>query len=92
MSPQDEIRRMRAEQREPVPSMTPSLSGRLFVVAHPDSQMKIRLRRLHVGEKRRQGDLWTDPVTNQLVLLVLPWWRSYGTITNHHADHYRVLP
>ncbi len=66
----------------------------LYHVQTRDHNMVIRLRKLHIGEPRRRGDLWLDN-TNRLVPLVLPWWRAifgYGVVLEYtHADHFRII-
>jgi hypothetical protein len=87
-----EIQQMRRDvdalAKKPAPG-----DPKVFIVTHPqDGHMKLHMRRLHVGEPRRRGDLWLDPQTNQLVPLIVPWWRRYGVVTDKHVDHFRILP
>lgn len=87
--PQQTIRQMRADvdklAKRPDPEDT-----RVHILRNATNTMKLRLRKLHLGEQRRKGDLWFDGM--ELRPLILPWWRRYGRIDADHAEHFRPLP
>lgn len=91
--PQQVIQQMRAEAR----AQTPAHEGKLHYLCPSDgnSPMKIHIRKLHVGEQRKVGDLWLDETGRLIPLGLRPWWKrlsGYGPVLDTHADHFRILP
>ena len=52
--------------------------------------VRLVLRRLHAGEKRRDGDLWRNG-EGTLEVLRLRWWQRAGRIQPNSPEHYRPV-
>lgn len=94
---QEQIRQMRADvdklARESGRIQEVEKTDHLLILRNPPAyDVKLRLRRLQEGEKRRNGDLWLEPITGTLQALHLPWWMPKGRIrSTGQAPHFRVL-
>lgn len=91
MNNRRQIQQMRADVDALARQDSPSP---LYVVTRPgDGHMKIRLRKLVIGEQRRVGDLWLDSEGQLNPLGLKSWWRrpfGYGRLEVHHSDTYRI--
>lgn len=90
------IRQMRADVDQ-LARQQPDYSGefveRVVILRDGGMSMKIRLRRLHLGERLRNGDLWLDSHDGTLRELPHRWYRVFvGRVGPESVDHYRIAP
>ncbi len=89
---QDQIRRLHV-LRDP-PAYVPALveANRQHVVLRDkEITMKLRLRRLLPGERRKPGDLWLSPASHSLQPIQRPllWW-LWPTYVREDIPHFRI--
>ncbi len=92
------IRQMRADvdklatQQSTPPAYAGEFVERVVILRDGGMSMRIRLRKLHLGEKLRNGDLWLDQ-TGTLRELPHRWYRAFvGRVGPDSLDHYRIAP
>lgn len=87
---QQQIRQMRADVDKLAAKPEPDLHTTLLDHAR---LLKLRMRRLHVGERVTRADLWLDSQGQLHPVRDLAWWCfGFGyKIRPDNAEHYRVL-
>lgn len=91
-----QIQQMRADV-DRLAGRQPDYSGefveRVVILRDGGMSMKIRLRKLHLGERLRNGDLWLDMQDGTLRVLPRRWYRAFvGRVGPDSVDHYRIAP
>jgi len=89
---QDQILRLHALREAPayVPALVEA-HRQTVLLRDKETTMKLRLRRLLPGERRKPGDFWLSPATHTLTPVKRPllWW-LWPTYVDREIPHFRV--
>lgn len=92
------IRQMRADvdrlaKADTQPDLSSGFVERIITLRDGSMSLRVRLRKLHLGERLRNGDLWLDSNDGTLRLLPSRWYRAFvGRVGPDSVDHYRIAP
>jgi hypothetical protein len=88
------IRQMRADVDRLAKSDTShEIVERITILRDHANLIKIRMRRLHFGERIRNGDLWFEASTGTLHTIPWRWYRAFvGWVAADSVEHYRIAP